>query len=56
MQHMNARTGEEGGAKIWFHAFRHCFIITVADHGLMLPASPTERLVDHARPQDVTEG
>ncbi len=55
MQHLNARIGEAGGAKFWFHALRNCFI-TVADRDLMLPASLTKRLVNHARPQDVTEG
>ena len=51
----NARIGEEGGAKCWFHALRDCFI-TVADRELMLPTSLTKRLVDHASPRDVTEG
>ena len=54
-QHLNARIGEEGGAKFWFHALRNCFI-TVADRELMLPSSLTKRLVNHARPSDVTEG
>ena len=26
MQHLNARIGEPGGAKFWFHALRNCFI------------------------------
>ena len=55
MQHLNARIGEAGGAKFWFHALRNCFI-TVADRELMLPTNLTKRLVNHARPQDVTEG
>ena len=55
MQHLNARIGEAGGARFWFHALRNCFI-TVADRELMLPNSLTKRLVNHARPQDVTEG
>ena len=56
MQHLNSRIGEAGGARFWFHALRNCFI-SVADRDLMLlPASLTERLVNHARPQDVTEG
>ena len=42
-------------AKFWFHALRNCFI-TVADRELMLPTNLTKRLVNHARPQDVTEG
>ena len=47
--------GEAGSARFWFHALRNCFI-TVADRELMLPTSLTRRLVNHARPQDVTEG
>ncbi|MCY4560167.1 MAG: integrase family protein [Chloroflexi bacterium] len=54
-QQLNARIGEAGGAKFWFHALRNCFI-TVADRELMLPTSLTKRLVNHARPRDVTEG
>ena len=55
MQHLNARIGKVGGAKFWFHALRNCFT-PVTDHDLMLPASLTKQLVNHARPQDVTEG
>ena len=29
MQHLNARIGEAGGAKFWFHALRNC--ITTAN-------------------------
>ena len=46
---------EAGGAKFWFHALRNSFI-TVAERELMLPRSLTKRLVNHARPRDVTEG
>ena len=55
MQHLNARIGESGGAKFWFHALRNCFV-SVADRDLMLPASLTKRLANHSRPQDVTQG
>ena len=55
MQHLNARIGEAGAAWFWFHALRNCFI-TVSDRDLILSASLTKRLVNHARPQDVTEG
>ena len=55
MQHLNARIGEAGGARFWFHAMRNCFI-TVADRDLMLPSSLVKRLVNHAPPRDVTEG
>ncbi len=47
--------GREGGAKFWFHGLRNAFI-TVAERELMLPRSLTKRLVNHARPNDVTEG
>ena len=51
-----AEHGERaGGARFWFHALRNCFI-TVAERELMLPRSLTKRLVNHARPGDVTEG
>ena len=54
-QHLNARIGEAGGARFWFHALRNCFI-TVADRKLMLLTSLTKRLVNHAPSQDITEG
>ena len=54
MQHLNARIGEAGGTRFWFHALRDCFI-TAADREQMLPTSLTKHLVNHARPQDVTE-
>ena len=41
--------------KFWFHGLRNAFI-TVAERELMLPRSLTKRLVNHARPSDVTEG
>ena len=47
--------GRAGGARFWFHGLRNCFI-TVAERELMLPRSLTKRLVNHARPGDVTEG
>ena len=46
---------EAGEAKFWFHGLRNAFI-TVAERELMLPRSLTKRLVNHARPGDVTEG
>ena len=55
LQHLHARITKAGGAKFWFHALRNCFI-TVAERDLMLPRSLTKRLVNHARPSDVTEG
>jgi len=53
--HLYARIGKAGGAKFWFHGLRNCFI-TVAERELILPPSLTKRLVNHARPNDVTEG
>ena len=53
--HLYARITKAGGAKFWFHGFRNCFI-TVAERELMLPPTLTKRLVNHARPNDVTEG
>ena len=53
--HLYARISKAGGAKFWFHGLRNCFI-TVAERELMLHPSLTKRLVNHARPNDVTEG
>ncbi len=53
--HLYARIGKAGGAKFWFHGLRNSFI-TVAERELMLPPSLTKRLVNHARPDDVTQG
>ena len=50
-----ARIGKVSGTKFWFHGLRKVFI-TVAERELMLPRSLTKRLVNHARPSDVTEG
>ncbi len=47
--------GRTGRARFWFHGLRNAFI-TVAEWELMLPRSLTKRLVNHARPNDVTEG
>ena len=55
IHHLYSRIGKAGGAKFWFHGLRNCFI-TVAERELMLPSSLTKRLVNHARPNDVTEG
>ena len=55
VQHLNGPIGAAGGAKFWFHALRNCFI-TVAERNLLLPRGLTKRLVNHARPGDVTEG
>ena len=53
--HFHNGISEAGGAKFWFHGLRNAFI-TVAERELMLPRSLTKRLVNHARPPDVTEG
>ena len=53
--HFHNGISEAGGAKFWFHGLRNAFII-VAERELMLPRSLTKRLVNHARPPDVTEG
>ena len=53
--HLYARISKTGGVKFWFHGLRNAFI-TVAERELMLPPSLTKRLVNHARPNDVTQG
>ena len=55
LSHLYPRISRTGGTKFWFHGLRNCFI-TVAERELMLPRSLTKRLVNHARPSDVTEG
>lgn len=55
LHHLYVKISKAGGAKFWFHGLRNCFI-TVAERELMLPPSLTKRLVNHARPNDVTEG
>ena len=55
VNYLYPRISRSGGTKFWFHGFRNCFI-TVAERELMLPRSLTKRLVNHARPSDVTEG
>jgi len=53
--HRYARIGKAGGAKFRFHGLRDR-LITVAERELTLPPSLTRRSVNHARPNDVTEG
>ena len=53
--HFHNDITDAAGAKFWFHGLRNAFI-TVAERELMLPRSLTKRLVNHARPSDVTEG
>ena len=53
--HLYACISESGGATFWFRGLCNCFI-TVAEHELLLPPSLTKRLVNHACPNDVTEG
>ena len=55
LTYFHRRIGEAGGAKFWYHGMRNCFI-TVAERELMLPHALTKRLVNHAPPNDVTEG
>ena len=50
-----AGISKAAGTRFWFHGLRNAFI-TVAERELMLPRSLTKRLVNHARPSDVTEG
>ena len=55
LAHFYRLIGETGGTKFWYHALRNCFI-TVAERDLLLPRTLTKRLVNHARPNDITEG
>ena len=51
---MNASAKRRGPAS-GFTGLRNAFI-TVVERELMLPRSLTKRMVNHARPSDVTEG
>ena len=55
LSHLYASIGAAGGAKFWYHGLRNAFI-TVAERDLLMPRSLTKRLVNHARPGNVTEG
>ena len=55
LSHLYGRIGEAGGARFWYHGLRNVFI-TVAERDLLLPHALTRRLVNHAPPNDVTEG
>ena len=55
LSHLYARIGAAAGTKFWYHGLRNAFI-TVAERDLLLPRALTKRLVNHARPGDVTEG
>ena len=55
LAHFYGLIGETGGTKFWYHALRNCFI-TVAERDLLLPRTLTKRLVNHVRPNDITEG
>ena len=54
--HSRSPPSEASGARFWFHGMRNCFI-TAAERELMLPHGlHHERLVNHAPPNDVSEG
>ena len=53
--HPDARISKAGGAKVLCHGLRNCFI-SVVERELMLHPSVTRRLVNHAMPNDITEG
>ena len=55
LHYLYRRISKVPGAKFRFHGLRKRFI-TVAERELMLHPSLTKRLVNHARPNDVTEG
>ena len=55
LSHLYERIGAACGTKFWYHGLRNAFI-TVAERDLLLPRALTKRLVNHARPGDVTEG
>ena len=54
VQAHNAVITEAGGEKFWFQGCRNSFN-SVAEREFLLPRSLAKRLVNHARPHDVTE-
>lgn len=54
LQHLYPQISRAAGTKFWFHGLRNAFI-TVAERDLALQPTLTKRLVNHARPGDVTE-
>ena len=54
LSHMDEAISRTCGEKFRFHGLHHCFI-TVAERDLLLPLSLTKRLVNHARPSDLTD-
>jgi len=55
IHHVYLTISKNAETKFWFHALRNNFI-TIAERDIGLATSLTKRLVNHARPQDVTEG
>jgi integrase len=55
IHHIYPTISKAAETKFWFHALRNNFI-TIAERDIGLATSLTKRLVNHARPQDVTEG
>ena len=55
IHHIYRTISKASETKFWFHALRNNFI-TIAEREIGLATSLTKRLVNHARPQDVTEG
>ena len=55
INHIYPTISKAAETKFWFHALRNNFI-TIAEREIGLATSLTKRLVNHARPQDVTEG
>ena len=55
IHHIYPTISKAAETKFWFHALRNNFI-TIAEREIGLATSLTKRLVNHARPQDVTEG
>ena len=46
-KHLDTRISETGGAKFWFQGMRNCYL-AVAERNLLLPSSPTSRLLNRA--------
>ena len=54
IQHVKPRVSEVSRAKFWLHSL-HGGVIAAAHRDLILPTSPTKRLVNHVPSQDIIE-
>ena len=54
-KHLHGRISEAGGAKLWFHGMRNCYL-AAAERDLLLPSSLTSRLLNRAPIGEIATG